>query len=76
MAVTGAGPSVFRLKDAESALGGKPTVFDYFLAGDTTPPDAPVLWQLRRPELSPQVFAFVVCLVAGLLAAWAIVHFA
>jgi uncharacterized membrane protein len=43
-----------------------------WLASEETPPDAPVLWRLRRPELSPQVFAFVVCLVAGLLAAWAI----
>ncbi|HUE45581.1 MAG TPA: DUF2339 domain-containing protein [Aestuariivirgaceae bacterium] len=43
-----------------------------WLASEETPPDAPVLWRLRRPELSPQIFAFVVCLVAGLLAAWAI----
>jgi hypothetical protein len=43
-----------------------------WLANEETPPDAPVLWRLRRPELSPQVFAWVVCLVAALLGAWAI----
>jgi hypothetical protein len=44
-----------------------------WLASEETPADAPVLWRLRRPELSPQVFAWVVCLVAALLGAWAIV---
>ncbi|MFW6076876.1 MAG: DUF2339 domain-containing protein [Hyphomicrobiales bacterium] len=45
-----------------------------WLASEDTPGTAPVLWQLRRPELTPQVFAWVVCLVAGLLGAWAIVE--
>jgi uncharacterized membrane protein len=43
-----------------------------WLANEETPADAPVLWRFRRPELSPQVFAWVVCLVAALLGAWAI----
>jgi uncharacterized membrane protein len=43
-----------------------------WLAAEKTPPDAPVLWRLRRPELSPQIFAWAVCLTAGLLIAWAV----
>jgi uncharacterized membrane protein len=43
-----------------------------WLAGEETPPEAPVLWQLRRPELNPQSFAWAVCLVSGLLTAWAV----
>jgi uncharacterized membrane protein len=45
-----------------------------WLAAEQTPPEAPVLWQLRRPELSPQTFAWAVCLIAGLLLAWAVVE--
>ena len=44
-----------------------------WLAAEKTPAEAPVLWRLRRIELSPQVFAWAVCLVAGVLIAWAVV---
>ena len=43
-----------------------------WLAADKTPPDAPLVWQLRRLELSPQIFAWAVSLTAGLLLAWAV----
>ena len=42
------------------------------LAAGKTPADAPLLWRLRRLELSPQIFAWAVCLTAGLLLAWAV----